>query len=857
MLLEDKQIKVKSLLRLDEIESPMLIIEGEFNLFLIKKDRDELGSRNFIMTLKKGDSFDKIEELTFDKEHYIFAIVPIFSATIKAIQNFDFKYWQKKWKRAIVNDFNLEAEDYDNVFLAYIIEFNKKQAQKFNIREENANITKLSLSKKIKDLGNVASISLNEEQKEEKKLNSLYLCLEEIAEIYKLNFEKNKDILLDESLSVFDRVEAFSLDSNWRVRKVSLQHNFYKEDSLPILAFRKSNCEAIVISPRATGTTYYSAKNKDKKMSFSSDMADDILEDAYLFYELFPEEKVTKKSLLSFVFRDVKNLFLLIFIIGVFSSLLSLISPVATSYITGKIIPMANIPILVQISSLLIILFICQISISLIPSVVMMITSGKQFERFQSAIYDRILRIPINNLKMCDVGDMTSRVIGATKIQQSVFNVITQQFSSSLFALASLIMMFVYSKILAITALCMVFAYSLIFLFLSKLNIKPLTIKVAAAGRSNGLTKQFFEGISKIRAAGAEQRIISKFMNDFSIIMKEDYKISRIGACQDILTKSFPMFMSLIFYSIIGTTGENALPLPMFLAFIAAFQNFQGGVMGLASGVWTLLTIKPQLERIMPILEVEIDSSKDKQAVKLSNATIELSNISFRYEKDSPLVLRDVSIRANAGEFIAIVGSSGAGKSSLIRILLGFDKYESGTVYYSGKDMSTLNLRLLRKQLGVVLQNSKVMNASILENIIMGTTATKEDAMEALKLASFDKEVEAMPMGIHSVVNPENISGGQQQRILIARALVAKPVAVIMDESTSALDNITQEIVKKNMEKLSMTRIVIAHRLSTIINADRIYVLDKGRVVECGTYKELIQQNGVFKDLAKRQQLDS
>ncbi|MFI3244762.1 MAG: ATP-binding cassette domain-containing protein, partial [Akkermansia sp.] len=550
-----------------------------------------------------------------------------------------------------------------------------------------------------------------------------------------------------------------------------------------------------------------------------------------------------------------RNILVMTLCVGMLGSFFSLISPVATAYITSHIIPTANLPELWQISALLIVLLLCQSLIGVVPSLISMIFSARQFERFQAAVFDHILRIPVHVFKRCDAGDMTQRILGANQIQSTLFNLVSQQFLSSIFALSSLAMMFYYSPAMSMVGMGMVFLYAIGFSVLARFNLKPLAAHAAAAGRLSGLMKQFFDGVSKIRSAGAEQRVISRFMDDFAVTTSEEYKLATLSANQAIFTTAFPTIISLVFYAMAGGLMEQNLSFPIFLAFMAAFQNFQGGVMGLAGGLWTLQAIKPELDRIMPILEEAVEDDQGKHLPGQLDGDIEISQLNFRYSPDAPLVLKDVSLHAKAGEFIAIVGPSGAGKSSLVRLLLGFEQYESGGIYYSGKELAQLNLRAVRRQMGVILQHSKVMPSSILDNIATGTQCGEEDAFAALRLAAFEDEVRALPMGIHTMVNPSTISGGQQQRILIARALIGKPVAVIMDESTSALDNIAQQCIKNNMEQLKMTRIVIAHRLSTIINADRIYVLDQGRVVAQGTYQELLAQEGVFKDLVTRQQL--
>jgi ATP-binding cassette subfamily C protein len=249
----------------------------------------------------------------------------------------------------------------------------------------------------------------------------------------------------------------------------------------------------------------------------------------------------------------------------------------------------------------------------------------------------------------------------------------------------------------------------------------------------------------------------------------------------------------------------------------------------------------------------EVDESKAEPGELAGE--IEFSHVSFRYQEDGPLILDDVSFRAKPGEFIALVGPSGAGKSTCLRMVLGFEKPSSGSIYYDGQDVASLAVRSVRRQIGVVLQSGRPMAGSIVSNILGSSNLGIDAAWDAARLAGLEDDIKAMPMGMHTVISEgaETFSGGQKQRMLIARALVNRPRIILFDEATSALDNRTQEIVSRSLERLKSTRIVIAHRLSTIQNADRIYVMEGGRVVEEGSYSELIQLGGSFAQLAERQ----
>ena len=292
-----------------------------------------------------------------------------------------------------------------------------------------------------------------------------------------------------------------------------------------------------------------------------------------------------------------------------------------------------------------------------------------------------------------------------------------------------------------------------------------------------------------------------------------------------------------------------------FLGFNAAFGSLQFALMQLGSTVVSTLYVIPAYERVKPILQARPEVDVKRSHPGNLTGHIEVSHVCFRYIADGPPVLDDISFRVRPGEFVALVGSSGSGKSSLLRLLLGFESPESGAIYYDGQDLAGLNVWELRRQIGVVLQNGRTMAGQIFRNIIGSSNLTLEDAWEAARMAGLDEDIRRMPMGMHTVLSAGagTLSGGQRQRLMIARAVVRKPRIILFDEATSALDNLTQSIVSRGLEKLRATRIVIAHRLSTVISADRIFVLDHGRIVQAGNYEHLIAVEGPFQELAKRQ----
>jgi ABC-type bacteriocin/lantibiotic exporter with double-glycine peptidase domain len=291
------------------------------------------------------------------------------------------------------------------------------------------------------------------------------------------------------------------------------------------------------------------------------------------------------------------------------------------------------------------------------------------------------------------------------------------------------------------------------------------------------------------------------------------------------------------------------------MGFTTAFTQLVTATIAIATAFATIVQVVPMYERTQPILRALQEVDEDKADPGELSGAIELNHVSFRYAENGPLVLDDISLQIRPGELVALVGPSGSGKSTLLRLLLGFDAPESGTILYDGRDLASLNIRAVRRQIGSVLQNGRVMSGSIFNNIVGSAPLTLDDANEAARMAGLDEDIRQMPMGMQTVISEGGgtLSGGQRQRLMIARAVVHKPRILFFDEATSALDNRTQETVTRSLTALAATRVVIAHRLSTIVGADRIYVVRRGLIVESGTYRELMQRRGLFSELARRQ----
>jgi ABC-type bacteriocin/lantibiotic exporter with double-glycine peptidase domain len=377
-------------------------------------------------------------------------------------------------------------------------------------------------------------------------------------------------------------------------------------------------------------------------------------------------------------------------------------------------------------------------------------------------------------------------------------------------------------------------------------------------GRISALVLQLLTGVSKLRVTGAESRAFAEWAREFAQKKKLALRTGMIEGWLATFNAAFPVVSAMLIFWVLLTYVQGpgaSMSAGHFIAFYTAFGTFLAQMLQLSNAAMSVLLVVPLYERAQPILDAmpEVDTTKADPGELAGR--IDVDHVSFRYVEDGPLILNDVSIQIAAGEYVAIVGPSGSGKSTLFRMLLGLDNPESGAIYFDGKNLSQLDVAKTRRRMGTVMQTGKIRNGSIFENIVGSSPLTMEDAWEAARMAGFDLDVKQMPMGMQTMLQQGGmtLSGGQRQRLMIARAIVNKPRILLLDEATSALDNRTQAIVSQSLQGLQATRVAIAHRLSTIRHADKIYVLEGGRLAQAGTYDELSSQSGLFADLIRRQ----
>jgi ATP-binding cassette subfamily C protein len=654
-----------------------------------------------------------------------------------------------------------------------------------------------------------------------------------------------------------DPLEAIIRISRLRTRQVALQGRWWTEDNGPLIAYRgEAKRPVALLQKSARRYQLYDPTDAGALVEVTASVAAELAPFAQVLYRTLPPQALKGMDLLRFALKGRGGDIGVILLTGLAAGLLGLITPVATGIVFNTIIPGAQLN---QLFMLTIALLLSAFSVAVFNytrSIAVLRLEGRMDQHVQGAIWDRLLELPVPFFRTFSTGDLADRAMGINTMRRILSGTTISGLISGVFSLFSLALLFWYSIALAKVAVVLTLVALLFMAITSMLQLRYEKQLAGIGGRLSGLVLEYITGIAKFRISGSEGRVFARWAKVFGSQRLLARKIRVVQNCVQTFTGVYPIISLIVIFTMIVRFAEHEpLSTGDFLAFNAAFSQFLQSVLGVFVSLVAAIGVLPLYQRCKPILETQPETDEAKANPGRLTGEFEVSHLCFRYTTDGPLILSDVSLRVQAGEFVALVGSSGSGKSTLFRLLLGFEQYESGGIFYDGQDLTGLDVRELRRQLGVVLQNGQVLAGDIFTNIVGSSRLTQDDAWEAARLAGMEEDIENMPMGMHTMISHGGggLSGGQRQRLLIARALAAKPRILFFDEATSALDNKTQAMVNRSLEGLQTTRVVIAHRLSTIVNADKIYVLDQGRIVQQGTYDALLAQPGLFADLARRQ----
>ena len=665
-----------------------------------------------------------------------------------------------------------------------------------------------------------------------------------------------------DDLSFDEKVLAIAAASHVRSRRVALSDDWWNRDHGPLLAQREGDGAPLAMLPIRVGV-YDLVEPGGERHRLTAKAAESIVAFAYSFYRPFPDGTLTARQLMRYSVAGLGGEFRSVALAGVAVGMLGTLIPTITGKVFDTAIPGAERGTLMMLGLGLFMVAFATAAFKITQNVAMLRVQSKMDYSAQAAVWDRLLNLPVTFFRRFSSGDLSDRAGAIDRMRSIVAGTGVAALLGTFASMFNAVQMCLYNAALAAVAIGLTFLYVAVTTGLNYLKLRLQRIEAQQRGRIGGQVLQLIRGVPKLRVSGTEPHAFRVWATDFAAMRRTSFKVGAIGNFVPVWNGGFPVLSSIAIFACVVALAAKALekgePFELstgdFLAFNAAFGMFLGAMQALGDASVSLLNVVPVYERLRPILQElpEVDRSKQPPA-KLRGA-IEISHLSFRYGADSPWVLRDVSLRIEPGEFMALVGGSGSGKSTLLKIMLGFELPEKGAVYYDGQDLSTLDVRLVRQQLGVVLQESRLLPADIFRNIVGSSARTVAEAWEAARKAGFDEDVKRMPMGMHTYVSEGGggFSGGQKQRLMIARALVHKPKILFLDEATSALDNRTQAIVTESMNRLQSTRVVIAHRLSTIVDADRICYLEQGVIKEMGSYQELMEKDGAFAALARRQ----
>lgn len=677
-----------------------------------------------------------------------------------------------------------------------------------------------------------------------------------IGEILKCFHVKPREVP-DSMTDMNDTLEYLLRPHGIMRRNITLEKGWYKDASGPMIGTRTDDGSVVALIP--TGMTKYSFfDTKSGKRVFLNKKTEKLIDkEAIAFYKPFPSTKIGIPGLLRYIVENLRPADIALVVIGTIAvTLIGLLTPKLNEMLFSDVIASGSIKALVAIAVFIVCVSLSSLMLGTVKDLLMTRLTTRLSLSVEAATMMRILSLPANFFKNYSSGELANRSQYINELVTQLLNMILTTGLTSVFSLVYITQIFAYAPSLVAPALIVIIGTVVIAAVSAVLQIKVSMRQMELASKESGMSYALISGIQKIKLSGAEKRSFARWGDMYSKGAKLLYDPPMLLKVNTVLTTAISLIGTIVIYF---AAVENGVSVAEYYAFNTAYGMVSGAFISLAGIALSAAQIKPILEMAKPILEAQPEVAEEKQVVERLMGGIELNNITFSYNENMPNVLDGVSLKISPGQYVAIVGKTGCGKSTLMRIMLGFEKPQRGAVYYDGKDLERIDLKSLRRNIGTVMQAGKLFTGDIYSNIVItNPRLTLDDAWEAAEMVGFADDIRSMPMGMFTLISEGQggISGGQRQRLMIARAIAPKPRILMFDEATSALDNITQKTVSDSLEKLKCTRIVIAHRLSTIKQCDRIIVLDKGHIVEDGTYDELIENNGFFAELVERQRVE-
>lgn len=640
-------------------------------------------------------------------------------------------------------------------------------------------------------------------------------------------------------------------------RTVKLEKGWYKDATGPFLAIWRDTQRIVALIPTVSGYRFLNT-DTGRWMRVNHRNEEYFEEEAICFYKPLPLRKVGYGDFLKYALNTI-SIWDMAFI-GAAALAVTLVGlfPAKLNYIIfSLVIPSGSIRLVYAMAGFMICVLGAAALLEAVKALCMARIKAKMGMSVQAAVMMRVLSLPASFFKDYSAGELASRIQKADAICTLTADAVLSTGLTSVFSLVYMTQIFRYAPALCVPAVVIMALTLLVSVVSAFVQIKVMRRQIEFQAKERGVSYGLIAGVQKIRLSGAEKRAFAKWAGIYAKEAALNWNPPLFLKLNKVITLAVSSIGTIVMY---WAAIKSNVSTADYYAFQTAYGMVSGAFLALSSAAFTAAQIKPVMEMMRPVLDEVPEVSGDKQVVTQLSGGIELSSVSFRYKDSMPFVIDNMSLKIKPGQYVAVVGATGCGKSTLMRLLLGFETPDKGAVYYDGKDLSRMDLKSLRRRIGVVLQDGRLFSGSIFSNIIISAPwLTLEDAWEAAEISGIAADIRRMPMGMHTIISEGGggISGGQRQRLLIARAIAPKPRILMFDEATSALDNLTQKQVSEALDSLKCTRIVIAHRLSTIRQCDRIIVLQNGKIIEDGKYTELLELKGYFAQLVARQQTES
>ncbi len=641
-------------------------------------------------------------------------------------------------------------------------------------------------------------------------------------------------------------------------RNIELTEGWYRDAFGPILAFTKEEGLPVVLLPgRISGYSYMDPAT-GRRETINARTAVRFDTEAVCFYRPLPQKPLGIADLILYMKRCISlSDVILIAAATLALSAVGLLMPQITKALTGPVLTGGRANALIGIS----VAVICiSLSSQLLSSVKALVQSRLEIKTslgVQASMMMRLLTLPASFFRKYSPGELKSRALSVNQLCSMLMGMVMTTGLTMITSLLYIGQIFRFAPSLVLPSIIIILVTEGFSIISTVLQIKISRKHMEHSAKESGMSYSLITGVQKIKLAGAEKRIFAKWLDVYAEGAELEYNPPMFLKLNNVITTAIGLASNIVLYylAVKNDVGQSA-----YFAFTASYGMLMGAFMSATGIALSAARIKPILEMAEPFLKTAPETAESKEIVTAITGSVELNHVSFRYGEEEPYILEDLSLKIKPGEYVAVVGRTGCGKSTLVRLLLGFEKPEKGIVCYDGKDIEGLDMPSLRRKIGTVTQDAGLFQGDIYSNIVITSPElTLDDAWAAAESAGIADDIRAMPMGMHTLIGEGQggISGGQRQRIMIARAIAPKPKMLIFDEATSALDNRTQRQVSEALDAMGCTRIVIAHRLSTIRHCDRILMLEGGRIIEDGTYEELIARGGQFAELVERQRLES